>query len=395
MRLWPYIGAVSTILLSWGCRDSESSEPPSSLRPDSRAQNSGVEDAGASSSGDHSGTGAARFTQLSHELVERLEGVRDGIVPDDKSCPPKRITLAGGKGVIEINTDGDPDYTGSDSKLFVSSTLVEGKKVIVKTVASRSMGPLKGMVDDIAFMKVFHDTGMVPRLFEIEPETLPAQCAVRTMVSEFQGAYQLKHLRKMKRTDRMKALKESAPKLIRILKAVHAEGLVHGDVHYKNFVFSDENNVAKTLRIIDFGRAMPFVDADGVPLPDAKVDYGRWNPWHLSPWELEGWRKTQRDDMFRLAETLLRAGKLDTAFAALDAAEMDTIRKTLPTEASSNSKVRRTPQYAAFVLKLKRDRPFAETVPPVYVEFYRYCLSLTALAVPDYDGWARRFETST
>ncbi len=51
--------------------------------------------------------------------------------------------------------------------------------------------------------------------------------------------------------------------------------------------------------MIDFGRAELFVNPeDGTHVPERKKDYRAMDGWHLSPWGIEGMRKTRRDDLF-------------------------------------------------------------------------------------------------
>ena len=95
--------------------------------------------------------------------------------------------------------------------------------------------------------------------------------------------------------------------------------------------------------------------------------------------------------MFRIAETLLRVGGMDTAFAAIQDAVLVSLQAALTAQGLAG-KPTRTRQYKEFLLENKLNRPLADSVPRIYVEFYQYCVALQALAEPDYAAWISRFQ---
>lgn len=97
---------------------------------------------------------------------------------------------------------------------------------------------------------------------------------------------------------------------IRLVEQVHKRGLIHGDIHWGNFVYKNESDIPGTLKLIDYGRAMPYIDwqtGDHLP-PEMMIakmsELFLWNDAYLSINELQGNPVGRRDDMFRLAEML-------------------------------------------------------------------------------------------
>lgn len=83
--------------------------------------------------------------------------------------------------------------------------------------------------------------------------------------------------------------------IIRNLSIIHGKGVVHGDVHAGNLAMLSPQ--VKRLVFIDFGSAF-FADTykNDPPIERERLSYV-----HIlhSPWELEGYRSTSRDDLFR------------------------------------------------------------------------------------------------
>jgi hypothetical protein len=174
-----------------------------------------------------------------------------------------------------------------------------------------------------------------------------------------------------------------AARALEILQVIHSHGMIHGDIHAKNYAF-DGNVVTAhtTLYLLDFGRAEPFVNEEGQHIPEETVDYGsKWNMVLLSPWELEHKRKSRRDDLFRLAETMFRCGNYDGAF--------EEISKLIK---AAFKKGQLTREVAVdFYLQLKEDRPLSSDPPDVLIDFYNYSLDLEFDREPDYTYWIHLF----
>jgi serine/threonine protein kinase len=97
-------------------------------------------------------------------------------------------------------------------------------------------------------------------------------------------------------------------KMMKIIRKLHDEGqVVHGDIHAGNICFSRTGN---SLRLIDFGRANLVTSAeDGVP--SLEREPFSWHDPLFSHWNIEGYRETRRDDVFKvfLVMAMLLNGK--------------------------------------------------------------------------------------
>ena len=82
-------------------------------------------------------------------------------------------------------------------------------------------------------------------------------------------------------------------KLIENLQSIHSVGVVHNDIHWGNIVFK---NSERPL-LIDFGRS--FFAPESEPQIKLWSEYFHYSP-HLSPWEMLGYHKGFRDDVFRV-----------------------------------------------------------------------------------------------
>ena len=129
------------------------------------------------------------------------------------------------------------------------------------------------------------------------------KCAPLTIIMDSAGATDV--LRLVSGRISASTIGRLAARAIRLLRAVHSFGFVHGDVHMSNFMF-DGRDVA-TAKVIDFGRSEPFLVRGGdTHIPDATGrDTGFLDRSLLSPWELDGHPVSRRDDLYRLSEGLL------------------------------------------------------------------------------------------
>ena len=229
--------------------------------------------------------GAQMFLNESGRLREEVD---EAFVEAVENCPPSEIHLDSGE-VISVDREKRPDFSGTGSKIFIVG------KYAVKYVYSASREIVETLAIDRAFMKAL--SGTVPKLFE--PQNIPQACQVRLMVSEFAGSRQMWQISSGLPWKRQAILFQAAAVSLDILRKIHNRGLIHGDVHSKNFVYTDG---PADLKLIDFGRAEPFIDpTTGEHVPFQKKQYGvvDWESVFLSPWEIEGIRKTRRDDVFR------------------------------------------------------------------------------------------------
>ena len=353
---------------------------------------------GGSSSGSRipqfSASEAGRLVTAFLTTTERLDAAAVTVLaqrrPVNDQCPPATVTLTGGR-KVRIHPNSEPFANGSSTRLFLD----ERANVVVKTLDKPRKPHLRrALAVDAAFLIVLSGRVGLPRLFAIEAVGISDHCRARTMATEFVGRYPLNKI-KAAYADRpglAPAVAGAIAKTIEILAQVHSAGLVHGDIHGKNLVYADVNDVPGTLRLIDYGRAEPFVDANGEHVREGRpaTPYGDWSKALLSPWEIEGLRLTRRDDMFRTAELALKLGGFDSAYTqALTV--LETARVSQEKQWRTDAKAR----YIRGVLELKRNRPFIDSpnrpTPRVFIDFYLYTLTLAFEETPDYARWITAF----
>ena len=98
-------------------------------------------------------------------------------------------------------------------------------------------------------------------------------------------------------------------RFIDLIQKFHELGLVHGDVFSKNIVFKEPKTrledydwKADRIHLIDLASTVPIETGK----PDIVDDrtYVGMSPGLLSPWQLKNFRIGQRDDVFRIIETM-------------------------------------------------------------------------------------------
>lgn len=210
------------------------------------------------------------------------------------TCPPASVTIDGTVEAIK----GISEFSGSGSEIYLSRNGKYAYKVIV---------PHSGLYENLAREKAvlsvvgdLKNSTVAMRAFT--NPSISAGCRQRSMVTDFGGRHQLFDIRGAGE----KTIAKVAARLIAIIREVHSHGVVHGDVHMFNVVVESLSDPLKGLKLIDFGRSTPFVDAskrEHVKFSRVPVD-SNLNPILLSPFELEGSPLARRDDMYRLSEVL-------------------------------------------------------------------------------------------
>jgi len=181
-----------------------------------------------------------------------------------------------------------------------------------------------------------------------------------------------------------------------IIRRIHSTGLIHGDIHRRNFIVQDSSEPAKTLRIIDFGRVELFMvphatnyPPETVLIPDhsnTKLTHDGWSPRLLSPWEIGGHRPTRRDDVFRIAEMLIFMFGDQNFHTQYDTAEKE-YKRGRKTDNSAT-------KFLTTVIDLKQNRPFNPSLPPKIKEFYQYTLGLGYMDEPNYQEWIDKLRST-
>jgi serine/threonine protein kinase len=321
--------------------------------------------------------GAVEFMEESALLRNRVDGAGiSELTLSDPDCPPNKIKLLDGP-VIQIDPLSEPYRRGSGSRLFLSTS--PPVQYIVKFISSVNMDTIKTLADEYALLKVLNGKGFSPTLYEIDPNGMDAACYVRVLVSENVGTHELKTLRNFLPVDeRTRILYGVAARALEILREIHNRGLIHGDIHWTNMVFSGTpQDAPTTLRLVDFGRASPYLMGSNGHIPKTKIQYGdEWKEFYLSPWELDRSPKTRRDDIFRLAETLLRTGGFDDQFQE----QVDSLCQSVQ-------------EPTAFYLA-KKKRLFSDDTPSLLRDFYTYAVTLRHSERPKYETWMNKFRNA-
>ncbi len=335
-------------------------------------------------------------------------------------CPPDNITLDNG---ALISVKRDELAKGSESSLWLFGT-EQGEEYVVK-VLSRDCGELiSGALDnEKAVLSVIGDVvdGVV-KMFDVDvkkTQIFPS-CLTRILVTERLD----KGLNVL--LDPLSRDKAFLASIIQqgfdILKSLHETGFVHGDIHSANWMLDG----AGKLRLIDFGFAAPYVDAHGTHVQELvrirppstlrtpsfneglvgliqdkimfpfrdKLKLSRESssspsvvtrepnllaPWHLESGNIEAYRLSRRDDLFRFAEMLYEIHSI--AYRAnLEGAKAEaSVIENVATRAAHWAKFKRE-----IVKSAKVDN---DGFPDVFLSFYRSMLELHFEEEPPYLFW--------
>jgi serine/threonine protein kinase len=244
------------------------------------------------------------------------------------------------------------------------------------------------MVRERAALELLEDDPDVPHVYPIAE--VGEACKVRMLVTDSVGARELKTLALYvkKPHERASKITRIGARAIGILERIHKKGIVHGDVHGGNFMLNDAFD-PESLKISNFGFAESYVDGQGQHRPNVQQELREGITYSLlSPWELNRETKSRRDDMYRLAETLLQAGGYDTWFET----NIKNLEGTIARQVRARFEFESTP---GFLEKMKEWKPQRilepKTTPQVLIDFFKYCLELGYDAEPDYVYWIHLF----
>ena len=274
----------------------------------------------------------------------------------DKSCPASVVYFDSNK---QVTFDIVNQLAKSPAAFVYRETKNDKKNFLMKVSSIHHIDQLwkeSAVLKLLSGYKGLTSTYVAATL----PESVSQLCQLRTMVMERVGETSLldHRINNGKPLDK-KFVSSVGIAAINLLETLHSTGLVHGDVHGGNFVFY-KSDPAASLRIIDFGRSRPYIDANtGNHVPLTRLGENNWNPLLLSVGELEGWTVSRRDDLFRLAELLM-----------LLISNADGLYSLQDTQA---------------VLRFKRNRKFSRQVPEGFVQFYKETMALDFEATADYN----------
>ena len=319
------------------------------------------------------------FNRGLHELSRATDAALDMPVPESETCPPATFRLSLGMEVDLAEGGATPWNEGTLTRLFVGST-EGGIVVIIKVLDGYSNSVYRrALITDKAFLSVLshHRPRIVPLRFSIDDgDSLSAHCRARTVVSEFTGRYNLQQMPHS--IDRARLVMAKA---IGLVWQLHSFGFVHGDIYSGNFVFNHLDDVAKNLRLVDFGRTEPWMNEFGRHRDNGVVLESTWSVALASPWEIAGSRLSRRDDLFRLAEVALEIAGVDGPFS-------EAVKRLRQVRDITKNRA----EFRASMIKLKNERPIAwEEIPVVFREFYEHTRHLKWDETIDYAHWISEF----
>ena len=222
---------------------------------------------------------------------------------DGSKCPSETLIVND----VTYSVNPDPFEAGSETSIYITTD----ESLIVKRVDIGLDFVLDMLWRDEAALRLMEDAETVSPVPLInQAQNVSSMCALRCLVMTNEGENTLYDYFDKKGLLDAETTLAIGRKAIRLVEQVHKRGLIHGDIHWGNFVYSNESDIPGSLRLIDYGRSMPYMDGyTGQHLPGemmmAKLsDHFLWNDAYLSINELQGNPVGRRDDMFRLAEML-------------------------------------------------------------------------------------------
>jgi tRNA A-37 threonylcarbamoyl transferase component Bud32 len=253
-------------------------------------------------------------------------------------------------------------------------------KYVVKVLEESEYSMYELMWRDAAGLVTMSKSGITPELyFPGVPLSTEHSCISRMIVMDKVGSKTIKDLAVPYLVRGasvphaiVRELGKAALKLI--AAQVHERGIIHGDVHWQNFVFSDDNNIAGTIRIIDFGRSKPYMGKSEYQMRPVGAGEINWYEFWLSPGEIEGQPVSRADDLFRIADMLI---------LLLEGADSFIVRE----RANHRGYISERPMTPAETARFKRNRVFKANTPLDIRQFYQYTLTLGFHDKPKYDGW--------
>ena len=93
--------------------------------------------------------------------------------------------------------------------------------------------------------------------------------------------------------------------LLKYLEVLHSNGIVHGNLNSDNVMISGPHDGTEGLHLIDFSKAFfhdHIADQEDIAVPP----FGPVSDPLASPWELRGFTRGMRDDIYRALDVLAR-----------------------------------------------------------------------------------------
>ena len=317
-------------------------------------------------------SGVSKYQSILHEKYAEYDAMPLEFAAE--SCPPPVMFANNEYHKIEFQ----PFAKGSMTELYDTDDF----SLVLKLQNPPSVELLDGLWREIAAGSILGESEYFPTFYNPEfSDQVSEYCAIRILVMSNAGMTSLSDPRNVD----LLSIEDLAVRCMSILNRVHSVGIIHGDVHKGNFVFTDS---LSTVKLIDFGRSTEWLDfttgehmtisAAYVKEKNDRADFKNsrmsLNVAYLSPFEIQGIPRSRRDDMFRLAEMLI---------ALLDQEDLNTkyyIDGFFTDEAT--------------ILDLKIAPKFSAKIPKKFQDFYRYTLGLEFDQAPDYSLLSNLFTKS-
>jgi serine/threonine protein kinase len=206
-----------------------------------------------------------------------------------------------------------------------SSVYKLGERYVVKAITRYSYQGISALVTEQRVMRQMMDQPGgaaqygIANIYELSPYPRVSEvCKMRMLVTDLLPGTSLEE-RVIHGTPPalgQQSIFKIAAGALEALEKFHNSGFAHGDVHSRNFMIHESAPGDFSVRLIDLGHANPFADEFGshitemfMKFPEAQSDPP--NITFMSPWHIESnlgtqYRSSRRDDVFRLAEMLLR-----------------------------------------------------------------------------------------
>lgn len=302
----------------------------------------------------------------------------EAVSAETSPCPPATVSIVGVK--VQLKPfDVDEQHTRD---LFVSKHEDLLIKVLKRT--RKLSDPFRALLlrhaTEKAILKALMDKpelsgNGVPQIFDATGG-ISEICAFRIAATSHGGDHVLFNLEPHRKSGR--AVARIAASAIRVLRDLHAYGIVHGAIGPYNLVVDSD-----VVTLIDFGYAVPFVTEDGVHIDPTgsrpvtpEVDETQY-----SVFEFELTPLSRRVDMYRLAEALMIALDLPAVEKSFASEEVD--ENGDPVSLKEGQDLREAKWNLALDTSIHL---------PIFNEFHHAMRDLNFAEAPDYDGWICRFQ---
>jgi len=277
-----------------------------------------------------------------------------------------------------------PFVTGSNTNIYTT----RDRSLIVKVVSQGKPAYKELLWRDMAGLIVMSGSDITPEIhYPHVSSSVSDDCVSRMLVMENAGSNTLSSLYDFY-SERglsipMRMVREIGRAALALIKGVHTRGIIHGDIHWMNFVYR-RPDFSESLRLIDFGRSTPYTIGTQVDAIGVDDSVAIWNPQYLSPNEIQSGKVSRADDVFRVAEMLVNLLEGDTwiyvplANGPYYRGLMTRRRRRQAAHRMMNSDE---------IVDYKTNRRFKSTTPNEIRAFYLYSISLDYDDEPDYDRW--------